>query len=934
MDRFSFLNAVHSDFIDELYQQYLSYPDSVEPSWKAFFQGFDFALSDYGEKETANGEPDRPATVVVSNDINVSAISGKILKEFKVLNLIDGYRRRGHLFTKTNPVRERRHWEPTLAIENFGLNQSDLNEKFDCATEIGMSGAATLQEILNRLNHIYCDSIGVEYMHIDNSAEKKFIQDWIHTNENHARLSNEEKKHTLYMLTRAVDFEGYLQTKFVGQKRFSAEGVESVIPALDELITKSAELGAQEVTIGMAHRGRLNIITNILQKPFKNIFTLFQGKEFTDDVFAGDVKYHLGASGHRETRLGKAVAVNLVPNPSHLEAVSSVAEGITRARIDNVYHGDTKKILPVLLHGDSAMAGQGVVYEVIQMMSLEANTVGGTIHIVENNQVGFTTNFIDARSSVYCTDVAKVTQSPIMHVNADDAEAVIHVIDFATEFRNRFGKDVFIDLLGYRKYGHNEGDEPMFTQPTLYEAIKKHPNGKEIYKEKLLSEGVITAADAKKMADDFKVLLDADFDESKTIERNVIDVFMPEVWKDFPYDDADSVLKKVNTTFPLDKLKELAVKISTLPEKDFFRKVKRLFVARLQMIADDKLDWAMGELLAYATLLTDGYKVRLSGEDSQRGTFSHRHAVLKTEDDEEKYIPLDHISDEYKAFQIYNSLLSEYAGMGFDYGYGMVSPNTLTIWEAQFGDFANPGQVIIDQYVSSADEKWKAQNGFVMLLPHGQEGQGSEHSSARMERYLTLCANENMIVANATNPANFFHLLRRQMKAKFRKPLIVFTPKSLLRHPRAVSTMEELATGTFMPVIDDSTADAKKVERMVMCTGKLYYELLEKKETLKDSKTALIRLEQLYPLQMDQINVLFDKYKKAEFIWAQEEPENMGAWGYILRNFRDRNPQVIAPPASGAPAPGSHRTFEILQNTVINKVFKVHDEAKHRPVTA
>ncbi|QCX53803.1 2-oxoglutarate dehydrogenase E1 component [Elizabethkingia sp. JS20170427COW] len=923
MDRFSFLNAVHSQFVEDMYQQYLKYPDSLEPSWKSFFQGFDFALENYGDEESAQ-EIKSFAAQATQSSVNVAEISEDISKEFKVINLIEAYRTRGHLFTKTNPVRERRHWEPTLDIANFGLSSADLTKVFNCATEIGMPAPATLNDIIKHLQSIYCDSIGIEYSHIHNVEEKRFIQQWLRPNENHVQLSKEEKKHVLQRLNQAVAFENYLHTKFVGQKRFSLEGLESLIPALDQVITRSSQLGVDEVVLGMAHRGRLNVLTNIFQKPYKQIFSEFEGKEFTEDIIAGDVKYHLGATKNITTTAGEDVRINLVPNPSHLETVASLVQGITRAKIDQSYQGDTSKILPIIIHGDAAVAGQGIVYEVAQMMTLDGYKTGGSIHIVTNNQVGFTTNYLDARSSIYSTDIAKVTDSPVMHVNADDVEAVVHAMHFAADFRAKFGKDVYIDLLGYRKYGHNEGDEPKFTQPKLYNIIAKHPNPREIYKAKLIQEGVVSDEVIKQIEAEFKALLDVDFDESKEIQKNTMDIFMAEDWKNHPFAERTSPLQKVDTTYPLEQLKALAEKISTLPgDKKFIKKITRLFEARLKMIETNNLDWAMGELLAYATLLAEDYKVRISGEDVERGTFSHRHAVVKTEDNEEEYIPLAQVTSGDKDFQIYNSLLSEYAVLGFDYGYAMASPETLTIWEAQFGDFANGAQIVIDQYLVAAEEKWKVQNGLVMLLPHGSEGQGAEHSSGRVERFLTLCANENIIVANATSPANYFHLLRRQMKSNFRKPLVVMTPKSLLRHPKAVSTLEELAEGSFQPVIDDVTAQAGKVERLVMCSGKLYYELLAKKEELNDEKVALVRLEQLYPLATEQINAIFDKYQAKEFVWAQEEPENMGAWTYILRNFRDRNPQVIAAPASGAPAPGSHKKFDINQKEIINQVFSI-----------
>lgn len=935
MDRFSFLNAAHAQLIEDLYQQYQKYPDSLEPSWKAFFQGFDFALENYaGENGETNAVAAPQNAVQYANQQAASGqISNDIQKEFMVLNLIQAYRHRGHLFTKTNPVRSRRHYEPTLAIENFGLSTQDLNQKFNSATEIGMPAAATLQAIVNRLEKIYCESIGTEYMHINNIEEKLYIRKWLQQNENRSILSASEKTEILEKLNQAVAFENYLHTKFVGQKRFSLEGNESLIPALDQLITRSSQLGVDEVVLGMAHRGRLNVLTNIFGKSYKQIFSEFEGKEFEEDVFSGDVKYHLGSSKIITTENGEQVAINLTPNPSHLETVAALVEGICRAKVDNKYK-DYKKVLPIVIHGDGAVAGQGIVYEVAQMMTLDGYKTGGTVHIVVNNQVSFTTNYLDARSSTYCTDIAKVTESPVMHVNADDVEAVVHAIRFAADFRAQFGKDVYIDLLGYRKYGHNEGDEPRFTQPNLYKVISKHPNPREIYKSELIKEGVVSDETLKEMETRFKSLLDADFDASKGIEKNTMDVFMSDDWVNYPIGSKGGMLAAVNTGFDLAGLKNLAIKMSTLPQdKKFINKITRLFEARLKAIESNALDWALGEWLAYATLLNEGNNVRISGEDVERGTFSHRHAVVKTEDTEEEFVPLKHISE--SRFDIYNSHLSEYGVLGFDYGYAMASPNTLTIWEAQFGDFVNGAQIIVDQYLVAAEEKWKIQNGLVMLLPHGFEGQGAEHSSARLERFLTLCANENMTVANATTPANYFHLLRRQMKWPFRKPLVVMSPKSLLRHPKVVSPLEDFANGHFQPIIDDAAANAEKVEKLIWCSGKIYYELLAKKEELGCDHIALVRFEQLYPLQMNDIEKILAKYSnRKQLLWVQEEPENMGAWSFILRNFRETNIQVIAPVPSGTPAPGSHKMFEKNQNAIINKVFDREDEPTKRPVTA
>ena len=918
MDRFSFLNTAHIELIDSMYQQYLQSPDSIEPSWKSFFQGFDFALENYGESV-------QEVPQVVQTAINTGTVPEDILTEFKVINLIEAYRTRGHLFTKTNPVRKRREYSPTLDIENFGLTKADLGKKFDCATQVGMAAPATLEDIIKHLEQVYCDSIGVEYIHIKNVEEKNFIRKWISENENHPILSVEEKRQILHKLNQAIAFERFLHTKFVGQKRFSLEGGESLIPAVDQLISYSSQHGVDEVVLGMAHRGRLNVLSNIFQKSYKEIFSEFEGKEFDEDVFSGDVKYHLGTSKRVTTASGEEVRINLVPNPSHLETVGALVQGICRAKIDQ-YKGDYTKVLPIVIHGDAAIAGQGIVYEIAQMMTLDGYKTGGTVHIVVNNQVGFTTNYLDARSSTYCTDIAKVTDSPVMHINADDVEAVVHAIRFAADYRAKFHKDVYIDLLGYRKYGHNEGDEPRFTQPKLYDIIANHPNPRKIYKQKLLQEGIVSDEIIAEMEQEFKLLLDENFEAAKEIERNQMSIFMEEDWRDFSKSAVGKTLEKVDTRFDLAELKELAQKLFELPsDKKFINKIIRLFQQRLKMVQEtNELDWALGELLAYASLLKEGYNVRISGEDVERGTFSHRHAVLKTEDTEEEYIYLKNVSD--SRFDIYNSHLSEYGVLGFDYGYALASPKTLTIWEAQFGDFANGAQIIIDQYLVAAEEKWKIQNGLVMLLPHGMEGQGAEHSSARLERFLTLCANENIFVANCTTPANYFHLLRRQMKQPFRKPLVVMTPKSLLRHPKVVSGIEEMANGEFQTLIDDALINAEKVERIALCSGKIYYELLAKREELNEERVALVRLEQLYPLDKETLAGIMNRYAhNKEIVWVQEEPENMGAWAYILRNLRNTDIQVIAPVSSGTPAPGTHKGFDKNQKQVIQRVFDLEN---------
>ncbi|MDR2122895.1 MAG: 2-oxoglutarate dehydrogenase E1 component [Flavobacteriaceae bacterium] len=915
MDQFSFLNAIHSEYIEELYQKYIQFPDSVEPSWRSFFQGFDFANKTYNGKSI---EPEKE-----NSTINTSGISEDVIREFKIINLINGYRTRGHLFTKTNPVRQRRTYTPTLDIENFGLTRSDLSVTIS-GKIIGLEGEYTLQQIINLLHTVYCDSIGIEYMYIRNPEEVAWVQRWLKVNFNHPVLSVEEKTRILKKLSYAVAFENFLHTKFVGQKRFSLEGGESLIPALDEIINHSSELGVEEIVIGMAHRGRLNVLANIFNKSHSQIFTEFEGKDYQETIFSGDVKYHLGSHNKYRTKKGKTVKISLAPNPSHLETVDAVVEGIARAKTDHDYNEDYGKVLPILIHGDAAIAAQGIVYEVVQMMKLDGYKTGGTIHIVVNNQVGFTTNYLDARSSTYCTDVAKTVLSPVLHVNADDAEAVIHAVRFASDYRNTFNKDIFIDLLGYRKYGHNEGDEPRFTQPQLYKIIAKHPNPREIYKARLEKEEVITSQLIAENDEEYRKLLDKNLEVSKGMKQTPVELFMQQEWKTFDRVGANELLAPKDTTFPIDKLKEIARTITEAPEgKNLFNKIQRLLKQRREMVEEtNAIDWGMAELLSYGTLLTEGHTVRLSGEDVERGTFSHRHAVIKTEDTEEEITLLNNLETKAK-FYAYNSLLSEYGVLGFEYGYAMTTPNSLTIWEAQFGDFANGAQIVIDQYISAAEDKWKMQNGLVMLLPHGFEGQGAEHSSARMERFLSLCANGNMYVVNATTPANFFHAIRRQLKPNYRKPLIVFSPKSLLRNPKVVSTLEELAEGSFQEIIDDSLAQADKVTRLVFCSGKLYYELLKKKEELNEERVALVRLEQLYPLHWEKIYQVLDKYEnKKEFIWAQEEPENMGAWWYILKEFRKFDVDVICPSASSSPSPGSHERYDKIQHALINTVFE------------
>ena len=908
MDNYSFLNAAHTAHFASLYDQYLQQPDSVEPSWRAFFQGFDFGIESNS-----------------STSIDTVEVPEHLQKEFRVVKLIDGYRSRGHLFTKTNPVRDRRKYSPTLDIENFGLSESDLQIVFNAGDIMGI-GPSSLETIIHHLKRIYCDSIGIEYMYIRNPEKVNWIQSRLNVNDNHPDFSDKQKKNILKKLNEAVSFENFLHTKYVGQKRFSLEGGESLIPALDAVVEAAANQGVEEFVMGMAHRGRLNTLTNIFGKSTKDIFSEFDGKDYKEVIFDGDVKYHLGWSSQRITDNGKKINMNIAPNPSHLETVGAVVEGITRAKLENKFEGDTNKVLPIIVHGDAAIAGQGLPYEIVQMAKLKGYGTGGTVHIVVNNQIGFTTNYLDARSSTYCTDVAKVTLSPVLHVNSDDVEAVVHATLFALDYRMRFGQDVFIDLLGYRKYGHNEGDEPRFTQPELYKAISKHPNPRDIYAATLIQNGFIEKGYVEELERQYKIILEDDLEDSRKVETTIITPFMEDEWKAFNRVEEAEMMMPVSTAVAKKDLDQVAEAISKLPgDQKFLRKIERLVADRKAMYFEkDNLDWAMGELLAYGTLLQEGFNVRMSGQDVERGTFSHRHAVIKTESAEEEVILLNQIDPKKQGrFRIYNSLLSEYGVLGFDYGYAMASPNTLTLWEAQFGDFSNGAQIMLDQYISSAEDKWKLQNGIVLLLPHGYEGQGAEHSSARMERYLQLCAKDNMFVANCTTPANMFHLLRRQMKTKFRKPLVVFTPKSLLRHPKAVSAKRDLIYGSFQAVIGDPDISPNEVKTVVLCSGKFYYDLEQEREKRGRMDVALIRIEQLFPLPIKEIEQHMAQFPKTtDWVWAQEEPRNMGAWSYLLLQWEAA---TKFRPASrryyGAPAAGSAMRFQRRHQQVIDYVF-------------
>ena len=923
MDNFSFLNAAHSAYFSEMYDQYLKDPDSLEPSWKAFFQGYDFANSDFLKEEVLEG-----VSLQVPDHVQ---------KEFKVINLINGYRSRGHLFTKTNPVRARRTYTPTLSLENFGLSDNDLDTVFNAGDIIGL-GPQPLKIIVSHLEEIYCDSIGVEYMYIRNPEIISWIQNKLNINNNQPAFSNDQKIKLITKLIEAVSFENFLHTKFVGQKRFSLEGGESLIPALDILIEAAAEKGVQEFVMGMAHRGRLSTLVNIFGKSAKTVFSEFEGKDYEEQIFDGDVKYHLGWTSKRTTSNNKKINLNIAPNPSHLEAVGSIVQGISRSKLDKYFNNDSGKVLPIIVHGDAAIAGQGLVYELVQMAKLDGYETGGTIHIVINNQIGFTTNYLDGRSSTYCTDVGKVTLSPVLHVNADDVEAVVHAVLFALDFRLEFKRDVFIDLLGYRKYGHNEGDEPRFTQPKLYKLISKHPNPKNIYSDKLINQFLISEEEIINIENDYRKRLENELQDSKKTVKTRITDFMKDEWSDYERVNnlqmrwGEVMIEPVDTTYPRNKLDKIVEVISTLPsEKKFINKIKKLINNRQLMYENDKLDWSMAEHLAYGSLLEEGYDVRISGQDVERGTFSHRHAIIKVEESEEEISLLNSISEKQGKFTIYNSLLSEYGVLGFEYGYAMTDPKSLTIWEAQFGDFSNGAQIIIDQYIFSGEDKWKTQNGLVLFLPHGYEGQGAEHSSARMERYLQLCAKDNVFIANCTTPANMFHILRRQLKAKYRKPLIIFTPKSLLRHPMVISKVDDFANGGFKLVIDDSLANVDKVNTLVFVSGKFYYDLIAERERLGFENFAIVRIEQLFPLPKTHIRSIISKYKNVnDIVWAQEEPINMGAYTHLLINLKEAtNFRVAARRFYSATAAGSSARFLKRHREVIDYVF---DKSKNNQI--
>ena len=911
MDKFSYISNADVNVIDDLYQKFKTDPDSVDVSWQRFFEGFEFSKNDF----SGNG-----ATTSTQEKESIS------LKELGVRNLIHAYRTRGHLKSDTNPVRPRRKHNVLLDLTDFGLSDKDLDveHKFEVGQSLGL-GRAKLRDIFNALKKVYLGPIGFEYMHIRNAevigwfkekAEKKFLD---------FNPEIDEKKHILSKLNEAVVFENFLHTKYIGQKRFSLEGGENTIPALDKIIRAAIADGVEEVVIGMAHRGRLNVLANIMQKTYEEIFSEFEGTAVPDMTMGyGDVKYHLGYSSKYKGSNGEEMYLKLAPNPSHLEAVDPIVLGYTRAQIDDEYNGDLKKAIPILIHGDAAIAGQGIVYEITQMANLPGYTTGGTIHFVINNQMGFTTDYDDARSSIYCTDVGKIVDAPILHVNGDDAEAVNFCAELAVEYRQKFGKDIYIDLLCYRRHGHNESDEPKFTQPKLYNVIAKHPNPREVYSKKLIERGDLDAELAKRMDKQFRGLLQ---DRLNLVKQNPLPYQpqrMEEEWKQLSPSKPSDFDSSPETGISASTVEKIGKALTRLP--DGFKPIKqieRLIKERKANFFDKKvLSWADAELLAYGSLLLEKKVVRMSGQDVKRGTFSHRHSMVFDAETNYPYCFLCNIEKNQEEFKIYNSLLSEFGVLGFEYGYAMASPHALVIWEAQFGDFSNGAQVLIDQFLTSAGTKWQRMNGLVMLLPHGYEGQGPEHSSARLERFLELAADYNIIVANMTTPANFFHLIRRQLAWNFRKPCVVMSPKSLLRHPEVISPISDFTKGSFNEVYDDDFVEIKQVKKLLLCSGKIYFDLLHEQRKTKRKDVAIIRVEQLFPFPENRIAKIKKKYGNGrQAIWVQEEPENMGAWTYILRKFRHNVDYGIFRPPSASPATGYSKIHQEEQREIVKKAF-------------
>ena len=910
----SFLGGNNSSFIEQFYSDYLTDPESLPEGWKSFFDG----LRDNPDIISKNfdGPSWAPKKIYKNNknlkndkDLNIETnierpplVEQSTKDSVRAIMLIRAYRIRGHLIANLDPLEiQKKEIHEELLPESYGFKKEDYNRKIFLDGVLGLQ-YANLNEILNILKKTYSSKIGYEFMHVSDPDEKTWIRNRIEGPEKEITFTKNGKKAIFNKIIQAEGFEKYLHVKFVGTKRFGLDGGESLIPALEQIIKRGGNLGAKEIKIGMPHRGRLNVLANVMGKPYKAIFSEFFGKSVASKKdFEGDVKYHLGASANREFD-GNLVHISLTDNPSHLEAVNPVVLGQVRAK--QFFHKDPerKKVIPVLMHGDAAFAGQGVVAECFAMSGLPGHNIGGTIHVIVNNQIGFTTAPRFARSSPYPSEVAKTAQAPIFHVNGDDPEAVVHCAKIATEYRQKFNRDVVIDIVCYRRFGHNEGDEPSFTQPIMYKKIRSHPTTVDIYGKKLALEGMFLSDEIKKSKEDFKKFLEEEFNSSKNYKSEL--KWFDGAWSRFkPGLGKDKIGK---SGVKKEKIIEIGKKISSIPLNfNAHKTIKKSFDQRYKMFSEkNPIDWSTAEALAFGTLLTEGFSVRLSGQDSGRGTFSQRHSVLRNQDNHLRFIPLNNISEDQKRFEIIDTLLSELAVLGFEFGYSLSEPETLVLWEAQFGDFANGAQIIIDQFITSGESKWGRASGLVMLLPHGYEGQGPEHSSARLERFLQLCAGENIQVVNCTTPANYFHVLRRQMHRDFRKPLIIMTPKSLLRNKKCVSYLDDFAKdSTFHRVLEDHSyfkesnliklKKDSKIKKVIICSGKIYFDLIDAREKAKNDEVVFIRLEQLYPFPAKTLAQILKRYvNKAEFIWCQEEPMNMGAWNTV-RNYIDRTLDII-----------------------------------------
>ncbi len=911
------LSSSDNSFVDELYEKFKNDPSSLDDSWKQFFDGFEFGLKSLGSSKEKNGKE------IIASKGDVDFTEDELRREFNVFRIIQSYRMRGHLLSDTNPVRKRVDRHAHISLPEYNLEEADLEREFLCGDFVGMGGPAPLKDILKFMQDSYCRKIGIEFWHINDTEIRRWMRKKFEAGSTTFDHTTEKRKRILQKLNEAVVFENFLQTKYVGQKRFSLEGGENTIPALDSIINRFAELGGHEVVIGMAHRGRLNVLANILGKTYEYIFSEFEGVEATDEsAGSGDVKYHKGYTAVTEATNGEKLYLKIMANPSHLETVGSVVQGYVRAQGDLVYFGNMNNIIPVIIHGDAAVAGQGIVYESLQMSKLKAYGVGGSIHFVINNQIGFTTDFVDARSSDYCTSIAKTVDCPVIHVNGDDAEAVVYACELAVEYRQKFKQDIFIDMVCYRKYGHNEGDEPKFTQPHLYGLIAKVENPREVYCKKLLDSGKFEEELAKNMEAEFKKLLSDRFNNIKQDEIPAPKQGPHKEWLNLRFSKPEDFELSPDTFVSHETLEKILKAVTSVPE-DFklLKKAERILKDREKKFKNDSVDWALGENFAYGTLLTEGKQIRFTGQDVIRGTFSHRHAKVFDEYTNIAWCGLENIQEEQGMIQIYNSLLSEYAVLAYEYGYSQGTPHGLTIWEAQFGDFSNGAQIVIDQFISAAEQKWRRMTGLVLLLPHGHEGAGPEHSSARLERYLQLAAEYNMVVAVATNPANFFHLLRRQLHWDFRKPLIHFSPKSLLRHPKCTSPVKDFTEGRFKEFIDQDDEKTSNARKVLFCSGKVYYDLLQRKEKEDIDDVAIVRMEQLYPIAKNQLNTLLKKYEKSVKVWVQEEPRNMGAYFYLKRFDEFKDFEYAGRPESAAPATGHASVHVREQKEIVDKAF-------------